>query len=226
MVPLVNSKTRTQIVICFLWSPSFDTEIRDIRMIKHKAFIAILLLWISLFSFLFTPLTSYNALQLQLSTPSHNCSVFWAVIAAHRTLAHMPTISLSVKQPPAASKGPWLMQPTEVRAPVMTAIFHFSYPRRSAVLECLLSNVQWQHSDVSRWPRIIIPHNSIWEMEPSRQELTHLRGRLRVDAKVSPSGIEIHFLPLMLRAWGSFPDNRLSLHLRQKLQLINSQLLL
>ena len=86
MVPLVNSKTRTQIVICFLWSPSFETEIRDIRMIKHKAFIAILLLWISLFSFLFTPLTSYNALQLQLSTPSHNCSVFWAVIAAHRTI--------------------------------------------------------------------------------------------------------------------------------------------
>lgn len=195
MVPLVNSKTRTQILICFLWSPSFETEIQDIRMIKHKAFTTILLLWISLFSFLFTPLTSYNALQLQLSTLSHNCSVFWAVIAPHRTWTHMPTISLSVKQPPTASKGPWLMQPTEVRAPVMTAIFHFSYPRRITVLECLLSNVQWQHSDVGRWPRIIIPHNSIWEKEPSRWELTRLLGQLRVDARVNPSGTENHFLP-------------------------------
>lgn len=43
---------------------------------------------------------SYYALQLQLSTSSYNCSVFWAVIAPHGTWAHMPTIFLSAKQPP------------------------------------------------------------------------------------------------------------------------------
>lgn len=54
-------------------------------MIKHKAFIAILLLRISLLSFFFTPLTSYYVPQLQLSTSSHNCSAFWAVITRHST---------------------------------------------------------------------------------------------------------------------------------------------
>lgn len=42
---------------------------------------------------------------------------------------------------PTTSKGPWLIQPTEVHAPVITAIFHFSYPKRRTILECLLSNV-------------------------------------------------------------------------------------
>ena len=106
---------------------------------------------------LFSPFHSIDlsyALQRQLSTSSHSCSVLGCNCSSQNLSPHAYNFPISWAAP-TASKGSWLMQLTEVYAPVITAIFHFNYPRRSAYLECLLSDVQWQHSDVGRWPWII-----------------------------------------------------------------------